>query len=91
MVENFFNCYVNVNHMHDEKNQGLMNNELSLRNTKVCPCCLNFQINYRKRKRNYICRNCAEEFNIPVLKQIKDRRNELPIPPSLRKYEKANI
>ena len=61
------------------------NNELNLRNSKVCPCCHSCQIIYRKYKRNYTCRNCGDEFNIPIMKQVKDTRDKLPIPPTLRK------
>jgi ribosomal protein S27E len=68
------------------------NNESSLRKMKACPYCNNCQIEYRKFKGYYICRNCAEEFNEPMIKQVKDRRNELPVPPALRKtaHHRAN-
>jgi len=59
--------------------------ELGFRESKVCPHCNSGQITYRKYKRNYTCRNCAEEFSEPRMKQVKDRRNELPVPPILRK------
>jgi ribosomal protein L37AE/L43A len=61
------------------------NNESSLRKLKACPYCHSCQIEYRKLKGYYICRNCAEEFNEPTIKQVKDRRDELPIPPTLRR------
>ena len=68
-------------------NTGLQskNNNLNLRNSKVCPYCHSGQIMYRKYKRNYTCRNCSEEFSEPIMKQVKDRRNELPLPPILRR------
>jgi hypothetical protein len=59
--------------------------ELGFRESKVCPYCNTGQINYRKYKRNYTCRNCMEEFSEPMIKQVKDRRNELPLPPILRR------
>jgi hypothetical protein len=60
-------------------------NEFNLKNSKVCPYCHSCQIIYRKYKRNHICRNCGEEFNVPIMKQVKDMRGKLPIPPTLRK------
>jgi len=68
-------------------NTGLHNGDyrLGFRESKVCPYCNSGQIYYRKYKINYICTNCAEEFNKPIIKQVKDRRNELPVPPILRR------
>ena len=85
----FFNCYTHVNNVkeHIDPNTGLQNGdyELGFRETKVCPYCHSGQITYRKYKRNYTCRNCAEEFSEPRIKQVKDKRNELPLPPILRR------
>jgi len=85
----FFNCYTHVNNMQKEKtpNTGLHNGdyELGFRESKVCPYCNTGQINYRKYKKSYACRNCAEEFIKPIIKQVKDRRKELPVPPTLRR------
>jgi uncharacterized protein (DUF983 family) len=72
---------------HIDPNTGLQNGdyELGFRETKVCPYCHSGQITYRKYKLNYTCRNCVEEFSEPMMKQVNDRRNELPLPPILRK------
>jgi ribosomal protein L37AE/L43A len=67
-------------------NKGLQSGDIesSLRKLKACPYCHSCQIEYRKFKGYYICRNCAEKFNKPTIKQVKDRRDSLPIPLALR-------
>jgi hypothetical protein len=59
--------------------------EPALRTVKSCPNCRSIAVSYRKWKRDYCCKNCSEIFKEPVFKQIKDRRNELPVPPTFRK------
>ncbi len=70
----------------------LKKEEPAFRTVKSCPNCQSIAVMYRKWKRDYWCRNCQENFKDPVFKQIKDRRNELPVPPTLRKtaYHRAN-
>ena len=63
----------------------LKKEEPAFRIVKSCPNCYSMSVTYRKWKGDYYCRNCQESFKGPVFKQIKDRRNELPIPPTLRK------
>jgi hypothetical protein len=63
----------------------LSEEEPAFRTVKSCPKCHSIAVTYRKWKRDYCCRNCLESFNNPVFKQIKDRRNELPIPLTLRR------
>jgi ribosomal protein L37AE/L43A len=66
--------------------------EPTFRTVKSCPNCHSIAVTYRKWKRDYWCRNCQNRFKGPVFKQIKDRRNELPVPPILRKtaHDRAN-
>jgi hypothetical protein len=70
----------------------LSEEEPAFRNVKSCPKCHSIAVTYRKWKRDYCCRNCLGSFKDPVFKQIKDRRNELPIPPTLRRtaHHRAN-
>jgi len=70
----------------------LKKEEPAFRTVKSCPNCQSIAVTYRKWKRDYWCRNCQENFKDPVFKQIKDRRNELPVPPTLRKtaHHRAN-
>ena len=63
----------------------LRKEEPAFRTVKSCPFCRNLSVSHRRGKGDYICSNCQKNFNEPVLKQIKDRRNELPVPPTLRK------
>jgi hypothetical protein len=88
--------------MQEDKNsiKGLQNwdNELrkevhAFRTVKSCPNCHSISVMYRKWKGDYWCKNCQQIFKDPVFKQIKDRRNKLPIPPTLRKtmHDRANI
>ena len=65
----------------------------AFRTAKSCPNCYSIAVTYRKWKRDYRCNNCFEYFKAPVFKQIKDRRNELSVPPTLRKSanNRANI
>lgn len=80
--------------MQEDKNssKGLQNCNIELRKeepafrtVKSCPNCHSIAVTYRKWKGDYWCRNCQHIFKGPVFKQIKDRRNELPVPPTLRK------
>jgi len=68
------NCYVE-----------LRKEELAFRTVKSCPNCHSIGVTYRKWKRDYCCSNCLGSFKDPVFKQIKDRRKELPVPPTLKK------
>jgi len=70
----------------------LKKEEHAFRTVKSCPNCHSIAVTYRKWKRDYCCRNYQESFKDPVFKQIKDRRNELPVPPTLRKtgHHRAN-
>jgi ribosomal protein L37AE/L43A len=70
----------------------LKKEEPSFRTVKSCPNCHSIIVTYRKWKGAYWCGNCQESFKDPVFKQIKDRRNELPIPPTLKKatYHRSN-
>ena len=70
----------------------LRKEEPALRTVKSCPNCHSISVSYRKWKRDYCCINCNEIFKEPVFKQIKDRRNQLPVPPTLRKtaFDRAN-
>jgi ribosomal protein L37AE/L43A len=90
----FFNCYIHVNNMQEEKSssKSLQNRDINLRReepafrtVKSCPFCQNISVSHRRGKRDYICSNCQKSFKDPVLKQIKDRRNQLSVPPTLRK------
>ncbi len=87
--------------MQEEKNSSkdlqnwyieLRKKEPAFRTVKSCPNCHSIAVTYRKWKGDYCCRNCLEIFKDPVFKQIKDRRNELPVPPTLRKtaYHRSN-
>jgi hypothetical protein len=80
--------------MQEEKNSNkgsqncdieLRNEEPALINVKSCPNCQSISVTYRKWKGDYCCINCHKSFKDPVFKQVKDRRNELPIPRTLRK------
>ena len=62
----------------------LRKEEPAFRTVKSCPFCRNISVSHRRGKGDYICSNCQNNFKDPVLKQIKDRRNELPMPPTLR-------
>jgi len=64
---------------------GLKKEEPAFRTVKSCPNCHSIAVTYRKWKGAYWCGNCQNIFKDPVFKQIKDRRNELPVPPTLRK------
>ena len=79
--KNLENCYIE-----------LRKEECAFRTVKSCPNCHSIAVTYRKWKRDYCCRNCLEIFKDPVFKQIKDRRNKLPVPPTLRKtaYHRSN-
>ncbi len=61
--------------------------EPTFRTVKSCPNCHSIGVTYRKTIGDYSCKNCQINFNFPVLKQIKDRRNKLPVPPTLRKQQ----
>lgn len=63
----------------------LKKEEPALRTVKSCPNCHSISVSYRKWKGDYSCINCQKIFKEPAFKQIKDRRNELPVPPTLRK------
>jgi ribosomal protein L37AE/L43A len=76
----------------ENSNKGLQNRDIELRKSentvrtvKSCPFCHSTVVSHRKWKGDYWCRNCQESFKGPVFKQIKDRRNELPVPPTLRR------
>ena len=75
------NCYIE-----------LRKEETAFRTVKSCPHCHSITVTYQKWKRDYRCNNFYQYFKDPVFKQIKDRRNELPIPPTLKKiaYDRAN-
>ena len=70
----------------------LRKEEPAFRTVKSCPNCHSIAVTYRKWKRDYCCRNCLQIFKDPIFKQIKDRRNKLPVPPTLRKttYHRSN-
>jgi predicted RNA-binding Zn-ribbon protein involved in translation (DUF1610 family) len=70
----------------------LRKKELSFITVKSCPNCHSISVMSRRWKRAYWCRNCKFIFKDPVFKQIKDRRNELPVPPTLMKiaHDRAN-
>ena len=57
--------------------------EKGFRIVKSCPLCHSTAVSRQKFKGNYRCTNCDRCFKDPVFKQIKDRRYELPIPPTL--------
>jgi len=65
----------------------------AFRSVKSCPFCQNVSVSHRRGKGDYICSSCRKNFSEPVLKQIKDRRNQLPVPPILRKtaHDRASI
>jgi ribosomal protein L37AE/L43A len=63
----------------------LRKEESAFRTVKSCPFCHSTAISHRKWAGDYTCNNCYEYFKNPVFKQIKDRRDELPIPPTLRR------
>jgi len=80
--------------MQEEKNpsKSLQNRDIDLRKeepafrtVKSCPFCRNISVSHRRGKGDYKCSNCQKSFKDPVLKQIKDRRNQLSVPPTLRK------
>jgi ribosomal protein L37AE/L43A len=63
----------------------LKKEEPVFRTVKSCPSCHSIAVTYRKWKGAYWCGKCQNIFKDPVFKQIKDRRNELHVPPTLRK------
>jgi hypothetical protein len=71
----------------------LTKEEPAFRTVKSCPFCRNISVSHRRGKGDYICSNCQKNFKDPMLKRIKDRRHELPVPPILRKtaHDKASI
>ncbi len=71
----------------------LRKEEPAFRTVKSCPFCRTVSVSHRRRKGDYVCSNCQKNFNEPVLKQIKDRRNELPVPPTLREtaHDRLNM
>ena len=75
----------NLNKGSWNRNIEFRKDETAFRTVKSCPNCHSISVSYRKLKRDYFCINCNEIFKDPVFKQIKDRRNELPMPPTLRK------
>ena len=90
----YFNCWLHVNNMQEEKDPSkslknwdidLRKEEPAFRTVKSCPFCRNISVSHRRRKGDYICSSCQRDFKEPVLKQIKDRRNKLHVPPTLRK------
>jgi ribosomal protein S27E len=70
----------------------LRTEEPAFRTVKSCPNCHSIVVMYQKWKGAYRCNNCGQYFKDPVFKQIKDRRNELPVPPTLKKraYDRAS-
>lgn len=93
MEEIYINCWRHVKNMQREANTSedfqncdkeLKDEKPFLRTVKSCPKCRSIRVTYRKWKRDYCCRNCLESFKDPVFKQIKDRRNILPVPPTLK-------
>lgn len=100
-LQMFFNCWVHINNMQEEisSSKGLHNFDFKLgmeepafRTVKSCPNCHSIVVTYQKWKGNYRCNNCCQYFKDPVFKQIKDRRKELPVPPTLKKktYDRAS-
>jgi ribosomal protein L37AE/L43A len=65
--------------------------EKGFRIVKSCPLCHSTAVSRQKFKGNYRCNNCDRCFKDPVFKQIKDRRYELPIPPTLLRKKKMTV
>ena len=59
--------------------------EKGFRIVKSCPSCHSTAVSRQKFKGNYRCNHCDRCFKGPVFEHIKDRRCELPIPPTLRR------
>jgi len=63
--------------------------ENELRTVKLCPYCSNRDIRKVKIRQSYRCASCKRLFTIPAIAKVADKRNNLPVPPSLRANVKS--